>query len=185
MKIHICGIYGSGKTTLAKDLSQLYKIPHYSLDDIKYKIKYSEIRSVEERLDEVKKISKKISWITEGTWSNYAEELFKQADLIVFLAIPKRVCSYRILKRYFKRKKELNDTLIETLKLVKQVYRYHFSSDQVSKKSHKNLIKKHNKRVFIIKKNRDIFELKKKLIPKDLIKKYGINNLWIYNLRKD
>jgi len=27
--------------------------------------------------------------------------------------------------------------------------------------------------------------VKKKLIPKDLIKKYGINNLWIYNLRKD
>ena len=27
--------------------------------------------------------------------------------------------------------------------------------------------------------------VKKNLIPKDLIKKYGINNLWIYNLRKD
>ena len=27
--------------------------------------------------------------------------------------------------------------------------------------------------------------VKKKLIPKDLIKKYGINNLWIYNLRRD
>ncbi len=27
--------------------------------------------------------------------------------------------------------------------------------------------------------------VKKKLIPKDLIKKYSINNLWIYNLRRD
>ena len=27
--------------------------------------------------------------------------------------------------------------------------------------------------------------VKKNLIPKQLIKKYGINNLWIYNLRKD
>ena len=27
--------------------------------------------------------------------------------------------------------------------------------------------------------------VKKKLIPKSLIQKYGINNLWIYNLRKD
>lgn len=27
--------------------------------------------------------------------------------------------------------------------------------------------------------------VKKKLIPKNLIKKYQINNLWIYNLRKD
>lgn len=27
--------------------------------------------------------------------------------------------------------------------------------------------------------------VKKELIPKELIQKYGINNLWIYNLRKD
>jgi len=27
--------------------------------------------------------------------------------------------------------------------------------------------------------------VKKKLIPKELIKKHSINNLWIYNLRKD
>ncbi len=27
--------------------------------------------------------------------------------------------------------------------------------------------------------------VKKELIPKILIQKYGINNLWIYNLRKD
>ncbi|MBT4165470.1 hypothetical protein HOE04_00340 [archaeon] len=28
-------------------------------------------------------------------------------------------------------------------------------------------------------------QVKKKLIPKELIIKYNINNLWIYNLRKD
>ena len=27
--------------------------------------------------------------------------------------------------------------------------------------------------------------VRKKLIPKELIRKYGIDNLWIYNLRKD
>ena len=27
--------------------------------------------------------------------------------------------------------------------------------------------------------------VKKKLIPRELIQKYGIDNLWIYNLRKD
>lgn len=27
--------------------------------------------------------------------------------------------------------------------------------------------------------------VRKKLIPKNLIQKYGIDNLWIYNLRKD
>ena len=35
---------------------------------------------------------------------------------------------------------------------------------------------------------KDVFfgrNVKKKLIPKELIKKYEIDNLWIYNLRKD
>ena len=56
MKIHICGIYGSGKSTLAKILSKEFNIPFYSLDDIKYIKKYSEIRSVNDRIKEVKKI---------------------------------------------------------------------------------------------------------------------------------
>ena len=34
MKIHIIGCSGSGKTYLAKSLSEKYNVPHFDLDDI-------------------------------------------------------------------------------------------------------------------------------------------------------
>src|SRR3990167_4155161 len=65
MRIHICGIYGCGKSTLAKLLSDILKIDYYSLDDIKYLIKYSKIRSVDERIKLVNEICDKKKLITE------------------------------------------------------------------------------------------------------------------------
>lgn len=159
MKIHISGIYGSGKSTLAKILSNQLNIPVYSLDEIKYKIKYSEIRSVKERLDEVKKISRKENWITEGTWSDYASELFYNSDIIILMNISRLTCCYRILKRYLKRKKGKNDTLLEALKLSKEVFHYYSKDRPVSLKFHQRLIKKSKKKFFIVKNNYEIKKL--------------------------
>ena len=118
MKIHICGIYGSGKSTLAKILSKEFGIKSYALDDIKYKIKYSKIRPVEERIKKLQEICNLPEWITEGTWSNYAEDAFKKSDIIIFMNTSKILCIYRILNRHIFRKKHKNDTLFEALKLV-------------------------------------------------------------------
>lgn len=155
-KIHICGIYGCGKSTLAKRLSAVMDIPYYSLDDIKYKVKYDKIRPVEERIMLVNNISKGNKWITEGTWSNYAENAFKKADVIIFMQIPQIVCNYRILKRFVTRKKENKDTFLEALKLIREVYRYYFTKQPVSLYTHKEIIEKHNKKVVIIRNNQDI-----------------------------
>ena len=159
MRIHISGIYGSGKTTLAKIISNQLNIPVYALDDIKYKVKYNEIRSVKERLNKVKKISKKENWITEGTWSDYANELFYNADVIILMQIPKWTCCYRILKRYFKRKKDKNDTFLGALKLSKEVFHYYSKDRPVSLKAHQRLIKKSKKKLFIVRNNYEIKKL--------------------------
>jgi len=156
MRIHICGIYGCGKSTLAKLLSDILKIDYYSLDDIKYLIKYSKIRSVDERIKLVNEICDKKKWITEGTWSNYAENSFKKADLVILMLTNPIVCSYRIIKRYLSREKKEKDTLMGALKLIREVYRYNKSHQPVSLLEHKRLIQKHNKRVIIVKDNLDI-----------------------------
>jgi len=158
-KIHICGIYGCGKSTLAKRLSEAMNIPYYSLDDIKYKVKYDKIRPVEERIVLVNNICKGNKWITEGTWSNYAENVFKKADLIIFMQIPQIVCNYRILKRFLTRKKGNNDTFLEALKLIREVYRYYFTKQPVSLHVHREIIKKYNKQVVIIRNNHDVNNL--------------------------
>lgn len=159
MKIHLCGTYGSGKSTLAKILSEKLQIPFFSLDDIKYKVKYTEIRSVEERVNSVKKICSKKNWITEGTWSGYAEDAFKKSDIIIFMLIPKITCSYRVLKRFFTRKKMQNDTLKGASGLIKEIYKYHSTNQPVSKIEHVKLIKKYNKKVIIIRNNKDLKKL--------------------------
>ena len=156
MRIHICGIYGCGKSTLAKILSGILKTDYYSLDDIKYIIKYSKTRLVNERVKIVNEICDQKKWITEGTWSNYAENAFKKADLVILMLTNPMVCSYRIIKRYISREKKEKDTLMGALKLIREVYRYHKSDQPVSLLEHKRLIQKHNKRVIVVKNNLDI-----------------------------
>ena len=163
MKIHICGTYGSGKTTLAKNLSEKLKISFYSLDDIKYKVKYSKIMSVEDRINKIKKICLGKKWITEGTWSGYAEDAFKKSDFIIFMLIPKLTCSFRVLKRFFTRKKMERDSLKGAFDLISQIYNYYSTNQPISKIEHMNLIKKYDKRVIIIRKNKDFKKINRLL----------------------
>lgn len=156
MKIHICGIYGSGKSTLAKKLSEILKINSYSLDDIKYEVKFSKIRPVDVRIKEVQKICDLDNWITEGTWSNYAEDAFRKADIIILMNTPKILCSFRILRRYLLRKKYERDTLLEAIKLVREVYRYYLTKNPVSLYMHKDLIQRHKKKSIIVRSNKDL-----------------------------
>ncbi len=155
-KIHICGIYGSGKSTLARYLSRKLNIPNYSLDDIKYEIKYTKIRPVEERIYRVREICKRDIWITEGTWSNYAEEAFKKCDLVVHLLPPKPILYYRIMRRYFLRKKEKSDTFLNACKLVLQARKYHHTHEPVSLAVHLALIKRYNKKYVLIRTRKEL-----------------------------
>ena len=159
-KIHIIGIYGSGKSTLAEELSKLLKIKTYDLDEIKYKRKYDIIRPVKDRLRIVKSISKKSQWITEGAWLDYALDLYKKADLVIFLQIPKRELYKRIVLRHFKRKlngiEYSGNNFKNTLKILNNVRKYfedptHF----MTIKSHKKYLKQ-AKNVIIIKNKQDI-----------------------------
>ncbi|MEA3413921.1 MAG: hypothetical protein U9Q99_00130 [Nanoarchaeota archaeon] len=167
-KIHIVGIYGSGKSTLAKKLSALLKIKTYDLDEIKYKRKYDIIRPVKERLKKVKEISNKSSWITEGAWTSYAVELYKKADLVIFLQIPKWTLYKRIFSRHFKRKfhnyKYQDNGIKSTYNIMKKVHQYYQDPEHfMTLDSHKDYLKKYAKEFLIIKNNKDIKELIKKI----------------------
>lgn len=162
-KIHIVGIYGSGKSTLAKKISKILKIKVYDLDEIKYKRKYDIVRPVKDRLRIVKEISKKKQWISEGAWLDYALDLYKKADLVIFLEIPERILYSRIVLRHFKRKfhktKYLENNLKNMFNILKKVRKYfHDSRCFMTLKSHKEFLK-HSKKILIIKNRRDISEL--------------------------
>ena len=121
MKIHIIGCSGSGKTYLAKALSKKYNIPHFDLDDIQWNNNadgYGVKMPIEKRTALLNDILKNESWIIEGVYYAWVGKCFEDADKIYVLDIPKRIYTYRIIKRTIKRKLGLERGKKETLKSV-------------------------------------------------------------------
>ena len=121
MKIHIIGCSGSGKTYLAKALSEKYNIPHFDLDNIQWDnntATYGVKMPIEKRTALLNDILRNDSWIIEGVYYAWVGKCFEDADKIYVLDIPKRVYTYRIIKRAIKRKLGFEKGKKETLKSV-------------------------------------------------------------------
>ena len=113
MKIHIIGCSGTGKTYLAKKLSNKYNIPHYDLDNIYWdnsSEKYGLKTEFEKRDNLLQNILEKDFWIIEGVYYKWLEQSFKDADIIYILDLPKYIYKFRIIKRFIKRKLKLEVT---------------------------------------------------------------------------
>ena len=125
MKILIIGIVASGKTTLAKKLSQELNIKHYQIDSIVHDDKNNKKRTTEEQLQIIKKIDKQNDWIIEGTLRKNLDILLEKADKIVYLDIQIKIRKKRIIKRFIKQKLKLEESNYKpTLKMLKMMYNW-------------------------------------------------------------
>ena len=121
MKIHIIGCSGSGKTYLAKALSEKYSIPHFDLDDIYWDncaTAYNSKMSTEKRTELLDGFLQNDDWIVEGVYYAWVGQCFEDADIIYVLDMPKRIYIYRIIKRAIKRKLGFEKGKRETWKSV-------------------------------------------------------------------
>ena len=155
MKIHIIGCSGSGKTYLAKALSDKYNMPHFDSDDIQWDNSadgYGVKMPIEKRAELLNNILKNDSWIIEGVYYAWVGKCFEDADKIYVLDVPKRVYTYRIIKRALKRKLGFEKGKKETLK---SVY---------------NLLKWTN-----------VFQNKNMVEIKEILNRYSDKTVWINN----
>lgn len=128
-KIYIVGPVGSGKTTLAKKLSQKYNIKNYELD----KVIFDDDNGNTKRTDkEVKtlfnKIISKKSWIIEDVGRKIFIEGIKQADIVYYINLRPLTIYRRCITRWIKQKngrepynyKPTINSLIQMLKWAKK-----------------------------------------------------------------
>lgn len=126
-KIHILGSIGSGKTTLAKNLSNQLAIPHYELDNMVWiRSESGDIRRTQQERDErLKATVAKDAWIIEGAQHSWVSVSFERADLILFLDTSYQRRKVRILKRYMKQKIGIEKANYQpSLEILRDLYRY-------------------------------------------------------------
>lgn len=106
MKIDIIGSVASGKTTLARKISQKYNVPHYEKDNVVWDMTpYGDRkRSPEERDLHFQKIISGDDWIVEGSPRKCLKESFSCCDYVVVLNEETSVRLFRVFKRWIKQK---------------------------------------------------------------------------------
>ncbi|WP_245959294.1 AAA family ATPase [Neobacillus piezotolerans] len=106
-RIRIIGSVGSGKTTLARSLSEEWGIPYYELDNVVWERNPAgdRRRTEEERTELLDTLIKSEAWVIEGVHNEeWAAGSFREADVIVFLDPAYSVRTYRIIKRFILQK---------------------------------------------------------------------------------
>ena len=167
-KIYILGTVGSGKTYLAKKLSEILKIEHYDLDDIFWTTKFNKKRNEKERNILFKEICNKKKWIIEGVYSTWIECGIKKSNLVILVNPKTPALLYRIIKRYIKREKSkikgkerYNENFNDLLGLTKAVLKYKRKSFERGYYKHKELIDKHKVEVIYLRNKKETNKLLK------------------------
>lgn len=103
MKIAILGHCGSGKSTLARQLGEKYDLPVLHFDAIHFLPGWVETDRPYKR----EKVTAFLDanpegWVIDGNYFKIcAERRFAEADHILYLDFPRRVCLPRVYKRLF------------------------------------------------------------------------------------
>ncbi|MDL4840236.1 EutP/PduV family microcompartment system protein [Aquibacillus rhizosphaerae] len=149
-KIHIIGSVGSGKTTLAKELSSKLDIPYYKLDNVVWiRNNSGDIRRTEHEY--LNSILKSETWIIEGVHNeDWVSDCFNYADLIIFLDTNYSIRTYRIIIRFLKQQLRLEISNYKpTFKIFMKMFKWNRYFEEVGKVSFFNKYSKHNDKILV------------------------------------
>jgi adenylate kinase family enzyme len=166
-KVHIIGSVGSGKTTLAKELSIKLELPYYELDNIVWLRKENgDIRRTEEEREKLlHEIVQTDKWIIEGVHNeDWVNSSFRQAEIIIFLDTNYFIRIFRIIKRFIKQKLGFETAHYQpTLKIFFKMFQWNQQFEEISKPYFLEKYQKYQEKVFMVK---DIKVVHQKFFPK-------------------
>lgn len=97
-KVMIVGCAGAGKSTLSRRLGSLWDLPVVHLDAHFWQSGWVKTPDKLWR-EKVKKLAMDDSWIVDGNYVNNFDLTVPNAEQIIFLDFPLRICLWRLLKR--------------------------------------------------------------------------------------
>ena len=146
-KIVIFGNSASGKSSLAKHLSELHQLAHLDLDTLAWlpiteKSPVPHRQSVDISVSEIDRFIKQNNqWVIEGCYSDLLTHTLKYCSEIIFLNLPVELCISNAKKRpwephKYKTKAEQDANLTM---LVDWISQYEHRTDTFSKAAHEKL----------------------------------------------
>lgn len=106
MRLDIIGSVASGKTTLARELSEAYHVSFYEKDNIVWKRTTSGDKKRDE--GERDKLFQEIiigkNWIVEGSPRKILRESFVVCDYIILLDVPMHIRLARMIRRWIRQR---------------------------------------------------------------------------------
>ncbi len=102
-RIHILGGTGSGKSTVARSLSERLNIPAFGLDDLHWDNSGGYLgihRDAEDKQRMLSEILQNEAWILEGVYYRWLADAFERADVIVILTTPLWIRQARVFRRF-------------------------------------------------------------------------------------
>lgn len=161
MKYLVMGHSGSGKSSLAKTISEIKHIPLLYLDCVHFLSDWK-ARSDDEARKMVEEFMKNNdSWVIDGNYFRFnLEERVEQADVIVYLNFNRINCLIRAYKRYFKYKgkgrESISQGCYETMDLefISWILKDGRTKERMNK--FKEIINRKDKKIYIIKNQKQL-----------------------------
>lgn len=159
MKIQICGFSGSGKSTFAQRLNQIYNIDLLFIDTIKFAPNWKE-HSHEYVQNKILDFMNKDSWIIDGNYFNDIPARFEVCDQLFFFKFNRFKCLYGAIKRYRLYKNTTRQSIApgckEKIDLSFIMWILHGGRTKFYKQKYKSLIEKHKNKIIIFKNRRQV-----------------------------
>lgn len=156
MKIAIIGYSGSGKSSLAAFLGELYNVDVLYLDSLHFLSGWVE----RETQDEINMMNEFLhshsQWVIDGNYGYLSyQQRMEEADQIIFMNFNRFVCLYRAIKRLFRYRGKTRESITEGCieKIDFEFIRWILYDGRTSKlkKRYQKVIKQYKNKTIVIK----------------------------------